>query len=123
MIKTGIKIRVTPEQSKKVQKICFDNGIYWWSWRKAIVKDFIHLDKPYLFIDKKEITCCNKDEEDFFKRENNTEVSAEYFIKTNGTCIYNEVIKNKFMKLIDKRNKANKNLREFAKKYNLEELI
>ena len=39
------------------------------------------------------------------------------------TCIYNEVIKDKFMKLIDKRNKANKKLKKFAKKYNLEELI
>ena len=41
----------------------------------------------------------------------------------NETYVYNEVIKNKFMKLIDKRNKANKKLREFAKKYNLEDLI
>ena len=39
------------------------------------------------------------------------------------TSIYNEVIKNKFIKLIDKRNKANKKLRKFAKKYRLEELI
>lgn len=39
------------------------------------------------------------------------------------TCIYSEAIKNKFMKLIDKRNKANKKLRKFAKKYNLEDLI
>ena len=39
------------------------------------------------------------------------------------TSIYDEVIKNKFMKLIDKRNKANKKLKKFAKKYNLEELI
>ena len=34
-----------------------------------------------------------------------------------------EDIKDKFMKLIDKRNKANKKLREFAKKYGLEDLI
>lgn len=37
--------------------------------------------------------------------------------------IYDEVIKDKFMKLIDKRNKANKKLRKFAKRYNLEDLI
>ena len=36
---------------------------------------------------------------------------------------YNEVIKKKFMKLIDKRNKANEKLRKFAKKYGLEDLI
>ena len=41
----------------------------------------------------------------------------------NETCVYDEVIKNKFMKLIDKRNKANKKLREFAKKYGLDDLI
>ena len=41
----------------------------------------------------------------------------------NETCICDEVIKNKFMKLIDKRNKANKKLRKFAKKYGLEDLI
>jgi hypothetical protein len=29
MIKTNIKMRVTPEQSKKVQEICFENGIEW----------------------------------------------------------------------------------------------
>ena len=27
MIKTNIKMRVTPEQSAKVQEICFENGI------------------------------------------------------------------------------------------------
>ena len=41
----------------------------------------------------------------------------------NKTYVYDEVIKNKFMKLIDKRNKANKKLKKFAKKYRLEELI
>ena len=29
MIKTNIKIKVTPEESEKVQEICFANGIIW----------------------------------------------------------------------------------------------
>ena len=119
MIKTGIKIRVTPEQSKQIQQICFDNGVYWCSKGNTIR----HLDEPYLFIDNDRISYCCNFEKEFFKNHNNTEVSADLFIQTNGTCIYDEVIKNKFMKLIDKRNKANKKLRKFAKKYNLEELI
>ena len=46
MIKTNIKMRVTPEQSKKVQKICFENGIDW-TGREKIIK---YVDKRYLFI-------------------------------------------------------------------------
>lgn len=125
MIKRGIKIRVTPEQSKQIQQICFDNGINWWVSKDSKIRS---LDKPYLFIDKEGITYCEIDEEDYFKQEDNTEVTAELFIKTNGTCEVAEYtigskIKNKFMKLIDKRNKANKKLRKFAKKYGLEDLI
>ena len=41
----------------------------------------------------------------------------------NKTCILNEVLRDNFMRLIDKRNKANKKLRKFAEKYGLEELI
>lgn len=32
----GLKIRVTPEQSEKIQQICFDNGIFWNSGEKSI---------------------------------------------------------------------------------------
>ena len=125
MIKAGIKMRVTPEQSEQIQKICFDNGVYWWTSKDSKTRD---LDKPYLFIDDDGISYCEIDEENYFKQENNTEVIAELFIKTNGTCeviedIIGYKLKDKFMKLIDKRNKANKKLRKFAKKYNLEELI
>ena len=48
MIKTGIKIRVTPVQSKKIQQICFNNGVYWGSKDNTIKL----LDKPYLFIEE-----------------------------------------------------------------------
>ena len=28
-MKTNIKMRVTPEQSRRVQEICFENNIFW----------------------------------------------------------------------------------------------
>ena len=115
MIETGIKMRVLPEQSKEVQKICFDNGIYWINGSKNL-----KLDSHYIFI-RNTITKSNDDE--IFIESPLKEIDAESFIKANGGCIYNEVIKKKFMKLINKRNKANKKLRKFAKKYGLEDLI
>ena len=45
MIKTGIKIRVTPEQSEQIQQICFNNGIYWMNGSKNF-----NLDSHYIFI-------------------------------------------------------------------------
>ena len=48
MIKTNIKMRVTPEQSAKVQEICFENGIDWKSGKGNVQ----FTDKPFLFIDK-----------------------------------------------------------------------
>ena len=45
-IKTGIKLQVTPEQSKQVQEICFANGI---SWNNRIY-EVQHLTREYLFI-------------------------------------------------------------------------
>lgn len=83
MIKTNIKMRVTPEQSKKVQKICFKNGIYWKG-----KEDVEYLNNPFLFIDNV-ISFMYEDEEEEFLEEENEEVSAELFIKTNGTCMEN----------------------------------
>lgn len=85
-IKTGIKIRVTPEQSKKIQEICFENGIGWYSGK--IIK---HLDKPYLYIDThKLITYGTIFQERVFVEAKYEEIPAEFFIKTNGTCVESE---------------------------------
>ena len=79
MIKTNIKMRVTSDESKQVQEICFANGLGW------VGGDFTPtlLDKEYLMIrdvitwdDKKRF--CEIDLE---------EISAELFIRTNGTCV------------------------------------
>ena len=84
-IRTGIKMRLNPEQSRKVQEICFENDVSWFSG-----KNLEHLDKPFLFIDNC-ITFMYKDQEEFFIKEKNEEVSAELFIKTNGTCVESEI--------------------------------
>ena len=49
MIKTNIKMRVTPEQSAKVQEICFKNGINWGFLDDAIR----YTEETYIFINKK----------------------------------------------------------------------
>ena len=79
MIKRNIKIVVTPEESKQVQEICFANGIGWSG------KDFtlILLDKEYLMI-REVITW---DDKKRFCELNLEEISAELFIRTNGTCV------------------------------------
>ena len=85
MIKTNIKMRVTPEQSAKVQEICFENGIEWQIGNKTIH----HTDKPYLFIDKY-ISVMNEEEDEDFLKEENEEIDPELFIRTNGSCIEKE---------------------------------
>ena len=48
MIKTNIKMRVTPEQSAKVQEICFKNGIDWKSKLKG--KTLTCINEPFIFV-------------------------------------------------------------------------
>ena len=86
MIKTNIKMRVTPEQSKKVQEICFENGIEW-GFTGSIV---VSTDEPLLFIKKGGLSCVGISQEEFFNNASCEEVSAELFIRTNGTCIEKE---------------------------------
>ena len=81
-IKKGIKMIVNPEQSRKVQEICFENDIGWVA-EKWIVQ---YTNKPYLFIDEN-ISFIDEDGVEDFLVDNNKEVSAELFIRTNGTCV------------------------------------
>ena len=81
MIKRNIKMRVTPEQSKKVQEICFKGGVDW----NGTADNARLINKPFLFIDEY-ISYMNADEDEDFLKEENEEVSAELFIRTNGTC-------------------------------------
>lgn len=85
-IKTGIKIKVNPEQSRKIQEICFENDI---NWIKG--KGIQFSNEPFLFIDNL-ISFMYKEEEDEFLEEDNEEVSAELFIRTKGTCVEPETL-------------------------------
>ena len=80
-MKTNIKLRVTPEQSKAVQKICFNNKIYW-----AITgSDFKEDNVRYIFIYIDVMTLT--DESTFFHKHKLEEIDADLFIRTNGTCV------------------------------------
>ena len=83
-MKTGIKLRVTPEQSEAVQKICFANGIQWLNDNINIPK---RLEATYLFIKHNRIWCRGiTDHTKGIETEGYTEVDADLFIRTNGTC-------------------------------------
>lgn len=80
MIKTNIKMRVTPEQSKKVQEICFENGINYRgneANKERIEADFLYVKMDILTYGLYE---------DVFKSAEYQEIDADLFIKTNGTC-------------------------------------
>ena len=80
VIKQNIKMRVTPEQSKKVQEICFENGICWRGYSKVI-----HTESIFLYIDGI-LTHDSNNNEQYFKEEGSEEIDAALFIRTNGTC-------------------------------------
>ena len=85
-IKKGIKMAVNPEQSRKVQEICFENGMEW--VRGNQVK---HLNKPFIFINNSGSICHGRTSQ-LFNIDKNEEVSAELFIRTNGTCVESETL-------------------------------
>lgn len=80
MIKTNIKMRVTPEQSRRVQEICFENGINFYGNKTN--KETIEAD--FLYVKKDKLTYGIY--EDTFKSAEYEEIEADLFIKTNGTC-------------------------------------
>lgn len=80
MIKQNIKMRVTPEQSKRVQEICFKNGICWIVGRNIIQYE----NKKYLYLSDKYITF--GDTYEYFEEHDVKEIDADLFIRTNGTC-------------------------------------
>ena len=79
-MKTNIKMRVTPEQSKKVQEICFENGIEWINAGRRYIGNII-----ILYIGKVLMFSGVKFPEAF------KEIDADLFIRTNGNCEENEL--------------------------------
>ena len=85
MIKTNIKMRVTPEQSAKVQEICFENGIDW-QVPKAKAKTLTCINEPFIFVkENKYLTWLAKGEESSFMKAQEEEIDPDLFIRTNGS--------------------------------------
>ena len=82
-MKTDIKLRVTPEQSEAVQKICFANNVIW-----SVGEDKIsYTEAEYLFIEPPRIWFRGITNHDSgMETVGYTEVDADLFIRTNGTC-------------------------------------
>ena len=91
MIK-NIKLKVTPEQSRKVQEICFSRGIFWSSTENIV----IHTDAPYLYITNG-MSLTYGDYYNFFTTNRRQEMDANLFIQTNGTGI-RKLLKQKVIK-------------------------
>ena len=87
---TNIKLKVTPEQSRRVQKIAFKNGVYW-STRNVVSYE----NKPYLYIRRGYIS--HGTELSTYENSNFEEMDANLFIQTNGTGI-GKILKQKALK-------------------------
>ena len=82
-MKTNIKLKVTPEQSEAVQKICFANDINWSSGENKIS----YTVAEYLFIEPTRIWCRGITDHNLGPETvGYTEVDADLFIRANGTC-------------------------------------
>ena len=86
VIKQNIKMRVTPEQSRKVQEICFENGVCWVAGKNIIQFE----DQKYLYINDKYITFGSIYK--YFEKDDAKEIDADLFIRTNGTCEENSTL-------------------------------
>ena len=88
MIK-NIKLKVNPEQSRKVQEICFSKGIVW----VAAGDTVSYTDAPYLYITNgRSLTYGHK-----YPIDGREEMDANLFIQTNGTGI-RKLLKQKAIK-------------------------
>ena len=91
MIK-NIKLKVTPEQSRKVQKICFSKGVFWGTTRDRVS----YTDALYLYITNGRSLTYGHDYY-FFTYGKREEMDANLFIQTNGTGI-RKLLKQKVIK-------------------------
>ncbi len=91
MIK-NIKLRVTPEQSRKVQEICFSKGITWGATGNIVS----YTDAPHLYItDGRGLTYGH--DYHLFTTSRKQEMDANLFIQSNGTGI-RKLLKQKVIK-------------------------
>ena len=87
MIK-NIKLKVTPEQSRKIQEICFSKGIVWGTGTSVQ-----YTEAPYLYITNgRSLTYGH-----IYPIDRREEMDANLFIQTNGTGI-RKLLKQKVIK-------------------------
>jgi len=110
MIKTNIKMKVTPEQSRRVQEICFENGIYWAGENKNKVRVYSN----FLYI-RGLITHDTLNNFTYFKEAEAEEINADFFIRTNGTC--EETFESLCNDFIDENMKPSKSSQLYNEKY------
>lgn len=91
MIK-NIKLKVTPEQSRKVQEICFSKGMLWGTTRDTVS----YTDAQYLYITDGRFLTYGHDYH-FFTTNKREEMDANLFIQTNGAGI-RKLLKRKVIK-------------------------
>ena len=91
MIK-DIKLKVTPEQSRKVQEICFSKGILWGETGYTVT----YTTAPYLYITGGRTLTYGHDYH-FFLTNRREEMDANLFIQTNCTGI-RKLLKQKVVK-------------------------
>ena len=100
MIKRNIKMRVTADESKLVQEICFADGVFW------ITSEDILQDYEFIFI--KDNYLYRFTTSSLFKESSLEEVDASFFIKTQGTCV-EETLEEELKQNINKEETMEKN--------------
>ena len=90
MIK-NIKLKVTPEQSRKVQKICFSKGVGWGGGTSVQ-----YTEAPYLYTEGGRCLTYGHNR-NFYENNEREEMDANLFIQTNGTGI-RKLLKQKVIK-------------------------
>lgn len=86
-MKTNIKMIVNPEQSKKVQDICVENGV------TCLFGGTYNLNAPFLYIGNSTFggyapeVWNRNDPVNEFVNHKYQEIDADLFIGTNGTCV------------------------------------
>ena len=87
-----IKLKVTPEQSRKIQEICFSKGVGWGGVRTPV----LYTEAPYLYIEGGRCLTYGHSR-NFYENNEREEMDANLFIQTNGTGI-RKLLKQKVIK-------------------------
>ena len=88
----NIKLKVTPEQSRKVQEICFSKGVGWGGAGTSVQ----YTEAPYLYIEGGRCLTYGHSR-NFYENNEREEMDANLFIQTNGTGI-RKLLKQKVIK-------------------------